>query len=940
MKIEDYSYLQEGGEEGGGEEGDQDGGGFRTMLGLQKKNADSREKALQQVEEQGLARVRNAGPVRRAAVATIVNAREFGKNAKEKAKSGVSGATSFAQGTAALAAAKAAAAASVAVSAPSQLASTAAALYLPPKSVTDLINERHFIDINYNDLTKATRFETDFKSELSDLVVKFFTVSDYTPSFEFSKIKVLNKLSSIKLYHTKLCLTEIFAALKTCNAYLFQSPLPDQPTPKAAIKQFKDKIQNVVEANFKDDFFKDNIAIYISNNRYLSLQENLNNYLFIDKNSNDYSITNLHEKSIFLYILQLFVIYYYPKYLLEIICKVMVENVTAISEGIDALMNDGNLNNKLSELVASLVSESKKADALRGGGQRGGVGPDDPGIIKAIADKHAAIEEEKLSNDRIKQLVFDKYIKGADLQDEYNKKSRKVFYNALVNFAISIILDITRNNYTREIIKKLAEFSKTSLDIKDNMNAEIALIDTQIRDLDLASKISAQVQLIEGPPGTRLTRDALFDKYYAATTQDNEKKNIRGKILNTTSTNPIYVEFQKLERFKGELEIMEKKKNTYERINEVKRNMFKINNILEIKDDIWLGRGTSTPGDNYHDALYDLIMTAAEQSSMFSLNGPEVPLVPLDLLPVLTQKPTIDTGVIDGRRFGPARRLAGPDPLDAEFSGPTVDRDSLDPRVVTQLDKTDNLLRKTVDEAHFKHLNTKIIELEAEIRELEEELKKAPTDSSIKAADVQEKLLTRKDDLVEAKQKLAAADAAAADADANDAAANAAPPAAFAFAAPPPPLAAPVPVPDAAANAGANAAAPPALSPPPATLSEGVTSFLQNLLPKLDPAEAAKAEAAKAEAAKAKAADDAQYAARMARARKSAENNRAAEAAAAKEAELQRLRAGDAPSPFGGKRRTRRHKKRAGTRRYKKRAGTRRHKKRSGTHKKRKNRTR
>lgn len=47
------------------------------------------------------------------------------------------------------------------------------------------------------------------------------------------------------------------------------------------------------------------------------------------------------------------------------------------------------------------------------------------------------------------------------------------------------------------------------------------------------------------------------------------------------------------------------------------------------------------------------------------------------------------------------------------------------------------------------------------------------------------------------------------------------------------------------------------------------------------------------------------------------------------------------PEPdSGGKRITRRHKKRAGTRRYKKRAGTRRHKKRSGTHRKRKNRTR
>ena len=931
MTIEDYSYLQEGGEEGGGEEGDQDGGGFRTMLGLQNKNADAMEKALQEVEEQGLPRVRNAGPVRRAAAATIVNAREFGKNAKEKAKSGVSGATSFAQGTAAFAAKAATATAAATAKAPSKLVSTVAATVLPPKSEKDLINERKFMAIPFNE--SARDFETEFKSELSDLVVKFFTVSDHTNSFEFSKIKVLKKLSSIKLYHTKLCLKQIFAELKTCNAYLFQSPLPDQSTPKAAIKQFKDKIQNVVEANFKDDFFNNNIAIYISNNRYLSLQENLNNYLFIDKNSNDYSITNLHEKSIFLYILQLFVIYYYPKYLLEIICKVMVENVTAISEGINALMNDGNLNIKLSELIASLVSESKKADALRIDGQSGGVGGTNPGeelialhpgLLEATTRLDDTRKDEQLSNDQIKQLVFDKYIKGADLQDEYNKKSRKVFYNALVNFAISIILDITRNNYTREIIKKLAEFSKTSLDIKDNMNAEIALIDTQIRDLDLASKISAQVQLIEGPPGTRLTRDALFDKYYAATTQDNEKKNIRRKILDTTSTNPIYVEFQKLERYKAELENMEKKKSTYKRINEVKRNMFEYNNILEIKDDIWLGSGVGTQdqqGENYHDALYNLIMTAAEQSSMFSLNE-EVRLVPLDPLYRPAPQPNRDPDVLPN---GAVREVS---PDSAAFSGPTLSINDLNDFDIERLNKAHALYNKTVNEAYFKHLNANIKELEAEIRELEEELKKAPTNSSV---DVQLKLLTAKDALPKAEQALAAAIAAAdadANANANAAAAANTDPVLSPPAAAPVPVPVPVPVPD-AANAGN----------PVASL---LGAAWQNLVgkPDQDAVQAAPRTINAAAAARARAGnaantgmtDEQREAARIELMKRQAANTRALKA------EQERL--DGAGSGFGGKRRTRRHKKRAGTRRYKKRAGTRRHKKRSGTHKKRKNRTR
>ena len=902
MTIEDYSYLQ-GEEEEEGE--DQDGG----MWGYPKKTVKDVKKKLEKQEARDL---QEANPVnipglgRRAGVATISGVRKFGKNASALAISGVSGASSMAQDTAAFAAKAATATAAATAKAPSKLVSTVAATVLPPKSEKDLINERKFININLNEM--ATRFETDFKSELSDLVVKFFTVSDHTNSFEFSKIKVLKKLSSIKLYHTKLCLKQIFAELKTCNAYLFQSPPPDQSTPKAAIEQFKDKIQSVVEANFKDDFFNDNIAIHISNNNYLALQQNLNNYLFKDKNSNDYSITNLHQKSILLYILQLFVIYYYPKYLLEIICKVMVENVTVISESINALMNNGNLNNKLSELVASLVSESEKAAALRRASQRGGVGPDDPVDApfvgpddpvdapfvgptdsRVLEDQTTYQDKRKvkqLSNDQIKQLVFDKYIKGIDLQDQYNKKSRKVFYNALVNFAISIRLDITRNNYTSEIITKLEEFSDSSLILSEKaMNDDIALIDTQIRDLDLASKISAQVQLIEGPPGTRLTRDALFDKYYAATTQDNEKKNIRRKILNTTSVEyPIYVEFQKLERFKAELVNMENKKNTYKRINEVKRNMFDIDNILEIKDDIWLDRGT--PGDNYHDALYNLIMTAAEQSLMFLLNEKEVTLDRLDPLPVPLPVPTPKPP--PGPRNGPWLAVFPPVDNPAKIE----DFDSYEEdRLTAAAILRDKAMKEADNTNLLETIRDKIKKLEAKIRELEEKRKKAPTDSSIEAANVQVDLdvavRNTREDLKKAKEELAAALS--------------------------PPLAAPVPVPDAAANAAApdDAAVPVPVPVPGANTGANIIgaalSWLgnqgnqgnQNPPQNLSPNPANPLTLARVRAA-----------------------------------------SDDAALTAGGKRRTRRHKKRAGTRRYKKRAGTRRHKKRSGTHKKRKNRTR
>ena len=203
---------------------------------------------------------------------------------------------------------------------------------------------------------------------------------------------------------------------------------------------------------------------------------------------------------------------------------------------------------------------------------------------------------------------------------------------------------------------------------------------------------------------------------------------------------------------------------------------------------------------------------------------------------------------------------------------------------------------------------------------MEEELKKAPTDPSIKPADVQLKLLTAKDDLDKANQKLAAA-IAAADADAN---ANTdpvlSPPAAA-------PVPVPVPVPD-AANAGN----------PVASL---LGAAWQNLVgkPDQDAVQAAPRTINAAAAARARAGNAAntgmteeqREAARIALTKRLAANTIAREKnAAVLEGELR----------TGGKRRTRRHKKRAGTRRYKKRAGTRRHKKRSGTHKKRKNRTR
>ena len=226
-------------------------------------------------------------------------------------------------------------------------------------------------------------------------------------------------------------------------------PIRDQHSRDVAILQFEVNIQKAVETTFTDHLFDDHIKIHIGDNYRLSIEENLKNY----------PIDTLDTKSILLYMLQLFVIYYYPKFILQNICTVMVENVTVISQGINALKEGDNYIDKLSELVTSLTNTpTQQEGGVFGlfGSSKGRADYDarhpnpraNPKIVAAelkIAEENLKNKKFALAKEQIKKDVFEKYIKGINLNDQYNIKSRKVFYNALVNFAISITLDITRD---------------------------------------------------------------------------------------------------------------------------------------------------------------------------------------------------------------------------------------------------------------------------------------------------------------------------------------------------------------------------------------------------------------------------------------------------------------------------------------------------------------
>ena len=241
-------------------------------------------------------------------------------------------------------------------------------------------------------------------------------------ALDLDKVTLLRKLCEISLFATKACARDIFNYVADANLISLDD-----------YDRLITETNNILDKHFNNDLLSQAINTNITNN-----MRSIAKYP-----------TNFME-----FVLQLFVIYYYPRLLLEIIRNKMINSARGIKEAKGNLTGDSI--NKFSELVSNIsndqlavggameflpVSEQQAAPFALQQAQRT--------RSKARAKLQSAVAKQR-AYVNFNQNLLDNYIINYTGNNSYVTNSRKVFYNALINFAVSI--NILSNDYYKDII--------------------------------------------------------------------------------------------------------------------------------------------------------------------------------------------------------------------------------------------------------------------------------------------------------------------------------------------------------------------------------------------------------------------------------------------------------------------------------------------------------
>ena len=445
------------------------------------------------------------------------------------------------------------------------------------------VNVKKEFDVNLPDDKKQ---KTTFDSYFEKVPSYFFSKDEKDePYLVEYKIRTLRALASIKLYQTRKCLDSFFSTLEKCidDAFIHgkNNSMRGVDKSKLVEVQLKDNIRKQL-----DDYLIESITAPILDVNYT---------MKLHKNIGDDDAS-----SFIFYILQLCVIYYYPKYLLEIISNIIQQIFTSIYTDYTKLTNGDNSNIKqiLSNLIASINDEN------------------DSRPIQAELTTH-----------------IDTYIKGINLQDEYSVNSRKVFFNALVNFAISISMYANREAIENTIASQIYERLKIDLEIKDDDDPNILAslkediktkrdrLDTLRKAFDVENEYFEDKKLLE----RREAELKVLQSSGNSDITDLEKtvKRLRTSLskeeneLNDTDT-PIAIKYNEIVRLQEEIKILEDDGPLIlKAVNEDKRKWVTEEYIVGIIEDIWQ---SSPAGSNYKDEIFKHINRAVQSSSMFKFN--------------------------------------------------------------------------------------------------------------------------------------------------------------------------------------------------------------------------------------------------------------------------------------------------------------------------------
>lgn len=443
-------------------------------------------------------------------------------------------------------------------------------------------------------------------------------------ALDLEKVTLLRKLCEISLFATKACAREIFNTVGDSNLISLEN-----------YDGLIETTNKILDTHFDDKFFSQAINTNITNNMR--------------------SIAK-YPKNFMEFVLQLFVIYYYPKLLLEIIRNKMTNSARVIKEAKERLTDD--TIDKFSKLVNNISN-----DELVGGVMefvRLPVIPDTTRADEQIAAQISLDEahrvqsktQERLQREREdlqafvnpeinNQDLLQKYIVDYNGSNSYVTNSRKVFYNALINFAVSINID-SSDYYKPKIILTLQSKFKQVLDVKTNddevdttvFESSLTRYETEYdnarREFELLPELWNKYNELK----TRLTRMRINYDKFIQDNQDNQGNPVMPETIDEKVAAITGIEIRMKEFTDTHLKSNTKESRTIQRyllseqqfdaaknatqflktINKAKRDINTIDNIRNIITNIWL-RNEIT--NDYIKNVQNNITDGIKESNMF-----------------------------------------------------------------------------------------------------------------------------------------------------------------------------------------------------------------------------------------------------------------------------------------------------------------------------------
>ena len=291
-------------------------------------------------------------------------------------------------------------------------------------------------------------YKRQYKTSFTDKLLKQFIPklllvnrpqnNTKSTALDLEKVTLLRKLCEISLFATKACAKDIFNNVADANLISLDD-----------YNRLITETNDILDKHFDNEFLSQAINTNITNNMR-SIAKYPTNFMEV--------------------VLRLFVIYYYPRLLLEIIRDKMTNSARVIKEAKGNLSGDSI--NKFSELVSNISNDQLAV----GGGIELLPVPEELAAPFALEEaRKRRIEARALMTSEVakqrahvnnNENILNNYIIKYTGNNSYVTNSRKVFYNALINFAVSINIDI-EDYYKNIIILTLQSKFNEVLEVKD-----------------------------------------------------------------------------------------------------------------------------------------------------------------------------------------------------------------------------------------------------------------------------------------------------------------------------------------------------------------------------------------------------------------------------------------------------------------------------------------